>query len=292
MSPSTRVVYLGIQIDSELMEISLPVPKLEKIRNILSDFLTLERCSKRELKVLAGNLSHARVVVKGGGTFSRRIINVIKYLPDGARHYSIPDCMKDDLEWWDRFIHDFNGKAKVIKARGDFELVMGTESSLTGLAAVWQADWLTGYWRNVFPRLDVGVPSHYLDLPPMENSDCNDINVLESWPVLVAIKQWGPQWKDSKVRLWTDNTQVLQMINTGRSRSVWCMGWSRELFWACVVHNVHLVPSHISSVDDIVPDYLSWLFDQRRKGKLPVELLLGLCCYRDGWVEGEDLTLL
>ena len=168
----------------------LPVPKLEKIRNIVSDFLTFERCSKRELKVLAGNLSHASVVVKGGWTFSRRIVNVIKYLPNGGWHHSIPDWMKDDLEWWDRFIHDFNGKAKVIKARGDPELVMGTESSLTGLAAVWQADWLTGYW----------VPSHHLALLSTENSDCNEINVLELWPVLAAIKQWGPQWKDSKAR--------------------------------------------------------------------------------------------
>ena len=125
----------------------------------------------------------------------------------------------------------------------------------------------------------------------MENSDCTDINVLELWPVLAAIKQWGPQWKDSKVRLWTDNTQVLQMINKGRSRSVRCMGWLRELFWACVVHNVQVVASHISSVDNVIPDYLSRLFDQRRMGKIPVELLLGLCCYREGSVEGEDSTV-
>ena len=84
------MVYLGIQIDSELMEISFPLPKLQKMRDIVTYFLTLEQCSKKEVEFLAGNLSHASVVIKGGRTFSRRVINVIKYLPDGARYIAFP----------------------------------------------------------------------------------------------------------------------------------------------------------------------------------------------------------
>ena len=213
MSPSTRVVYLGIQIDSELMEISLPLPKLQKIRDIVTHFLNLEQCSKKELEVLAGNLSHANVVVKGGRTFSRRVINVIKYLPDGAQHYRIPDWMKEDLKWWNRFIYEFNGKAKIIRARNEPELVVGTslsDSSLSGFAAVWQTDWLVGCWRNVCPLQGVGVPSHHLDYSPMENSDGADINVLELWPVVAAIKQLGPQWRNRKVIFWVG---VLSLFN-------------------------------------------------------------------------------
>ena len=52
--------------------------------------------------------------------------------------------MKEDLKWCDRFIYSFNGKAMVIRARDEPELVVGTDSSLSGFAAVWQTDWLSG----------------------------------------------------------------------------------------------------------------------------------------------------
>ena len=130
------------------------------------------------------------------------------------------------------------------------------------------------------------VPSHHLSVPLSENHDFGDINVLELWPVLLAVHTWGYLLKNRKVRLWTDNTQVMQMILTGRSRSVNCMGWLRDLFWICAIYNIHIVASHIKSVDNIVPDYLSRLFDTKHKGSISVELLQDLCCYRDGWVDG------
>ena len=37
------------------------------------------------------------------------------------------------------------------------------------------------------------------------------------------------------------------MINTGRSTSVRCMFWLREIFWVAVLFNIHLVASYIRS---------------------------------------------
>ena len=111
--------------------------------------------------------------------------------------------------------------------------------------------------------------------------------MLEIWPVVVAIMRWGHLWKDKKVRLWTDNTQVCQMVNTGRSRSVKCMWWIREIFWLTAIHNIHLVSSHVRSHLNIVPDFLSRLYDPKRKSRIPSEYLSPFCCFRDGWVETE-----
>ena len=86
---------------------------------------------------------------------------------------------------------------------------------------------------------------------------------------------------------WSDNTQVCQMINTGRSTSVRCMKWIREMFWVCVVYNIDLSSSHIRTEVNIVPDFLSRLFDPRRTGIAPSGLLYGLCCCRDGEIAGE-----
>ena len=53
--PSQLVTYLGIQLDSVLMEISLPEAKLRKVRDIVQDFKSMDKCTKRHLKVLHAN---------------------------------------------------------------------------------------------------------------------------------------------------------------------------------------------------------------------------------------------
>ena len=84
ISPSQIVTYLGIKVDSVEIEFRLPEKKLIKSRSLVSEFKgkTSTHATKKELQVLAGHLSHASMVVKGGCTFSRRLLNLIKYLPD------------------------------------------------------------------------------------------------------------------------------------------------------------------------------------------------------------------
>ena len=85
------------------------------------------------------------------------------------------------------------------------------------------------------------------------------------------------------MRVLTDNTQVLSMVNTGRSSSVRCMFWIRELFWVSVIHNFHLVASHIGTDDNVIPDFLSRYFDPKSRIVPPTSLTLGLCCFQ-GWM--------
>ena len=65
------------------------------------------------------------------------------------------------------------------------------------------------------------------------------------------------------------------------------MRWIREMFWVCVIYNIHLVSQHIRTDVNRVPDYLSHIFDPRRTGTIPSGSLYGLCCCRDGKIEGE-----
>ena len=278
---SNKVTYLGIQLDSVNMEVSLPDAKLAKLRRLVSDFQGRTSCSLKDLQVLAGSLAHASMVIKGGRTFSRRVINLAKYMDGRSKVCAIPDWMRDDLVWWLNFMQVFNGKAKVVSGL-ECRFSLETDSSMTGYGAVCGEDWVVGVWRDLGIRQDVWVPEHHVGSVPDLNDDAMDINILELWPVLVGLKRWCAIFKDSKVRLWTDNTQVRQMVNTGRSRSVRCMYWIRELFWICAIYNIHLTASYVRSEENRVPDYLSRLFDARRTGSIPIDLLHFLCCYRDG----------
>ena len=124
------------------------------------------------------------------------------------------------------------------------------------------------------------LPDHHWELPPTSYDASMNINVLEIWPVLVSAKRWGSSWRGAKVNILTDNTQVLQMINCGRSSSVLCMFWIRELFWLSFIYNFHLVASYISTHDNIIPDFLSRYFDAKNKCVLPPHLTASLCCFQ------------
>ena len=68
----------------------------------------------KELAVLAGHLAHASQVVKGGRTFSRRILNLYKYYHAHVRPIVLPDWFRSDLKWWDSMCKAFNGKASIL----------------------------------------------------------------------------------------------------------------------------------------------------------------------------------
>ena len=287
--PAQRVTYLGIVLDSVEMSLSLPPSKVDKLRSVLQSFENKVTCSVKDLQVLAGHLSHASTVVRGGRTFSRRVINFLKHVSFRASVVNIPEWFKEDIHWWLHFIEVFNGSAKMIRDIPELEVPVETDSSMTGFAAKWGSYWLLGVWHSPFPP-DYFPREHWANPPFYCSSDLN-INVLELWPIVCAAKRWGHLWKGRKVRVYTDNTQVLMMINTGRSSNLDCMCWLRELFWLSFLLNFHIVSSHILSVDNVIPDFLSRLFDPKRRGSIPSNLTQGLCCYRFGGVEDQVASL-
>ena len=76
VGPSTLVTYLGIQIDSASLIISLPENKLLKLVHMLVAWDAKLTCAKRELLSLVGSLSFACKVVKPCCTFLRRLIDL------------------------------------------------------------------------------------------------------------------------------------------------------------------------------------------------------------------------
>ena len=94
----------------------------------------------------AGYLAEASQVVRGGRTFSRRIINLIKYIPEDGKAVHIPEWLQGDLTWWKNFLHIFNGKARWIKVTGEGIPQVETDSSKSGFGAHWLGDWVAGVW--------------------------------------------------------------------------------------------------------------------------------------------------
>ena len=67
--PTTCLVFLGIEIDSASQILRLPQEKLDKLKQVLHQWVGKKTCKRKELESLIGYLSHACKVVRPGRSF-------------------------------------------------------------------------------------------------------------------------------------------------------------------------------------------------------------------------------
>ena len=74
--PTTRLVFLGFELDTVAWEIRLPRQKLEDLKELIRQWVGRRTCSRKELESLVGKLGHAAQVVPPGKTFMRRLFEL------------------------------------------------------------------------------------------------------------------------------------------------------------------------------------------------------------------------
>ena len=233
-----------------------------------------KRATKRQLQKLCGILAYASKVVKGARTFSRRIIDLLKNLPDGNPRIKLSDDFLLDLRWWKRWSAIFNGQAYVIRKNLGDRPTIYTDASLKGYGLVWGDDWLSGLFNSIqVPEFecDTCADYHWFNVAV---PDCTNINFLELVPIYLGLQLLSPNLKDAHVVCYTANTQVMAMINRGVSVNPLAMSLLREMFWISVRNNIHLTARHVPGVMNIHADYLSRLSDDMALKRFPSTL----CC--------------
>lgn len=109
--PCTTISFVGIEVDSVLMEKRLPSDKLEKIRKLLHSFKHKKKATLLELQSLIGLLNFACSVVTPGRPFLRRLIDLTIGLSAPHHRRRLNKEAKADLHAWSVFIEHFNGKS-------------------------------------------------------------------------------------------------------------------------------------------------------------------------------------
>ena len=279
LGPAQVVRYLGIDVDSVNMNLSLPVDKLIRLKTVVDSFLNRKKATKKELEELTGLLNHCAQVVRGARTFMRRLYDACNSV--SKQHYKVrlSQEFKADLIWWQEFAAVFNGKARIM-AHPSLAIASYSDSSFYGFAAYHNTDWLAGCWdKKEGAKLKLVFGHHWCEGPESWNEN---INELEFWPVLCAANRWGHLWDDYKVILHTDNTQVLHTLNSGRSANRVCMGWVRKVFWVAVKQNFYYSSVYIPSRYNVICDALSrWCEVDARSRLLDATSPDSLCCYND-----------
>ena len=190
VGPATTLVFLGIELDSDKMEMRLPQEKLERLQGSIDWWLTRESVTKKQLQSIVGQLSDAAVVVRPGRTFLRSLIETSK-VPKKQNHLN-QECQAD-LQWWASFIQSWNG-ISLFPGRPLLETVTSDASGSWGCGALVEGGslWFQFQWpasRSILPQRNcsrLSWPRPYGGPDGGVSGSCSEQTIrrwCQPWPV-------------------------------------------------------------------------------------------------------------
>ena len=126
MGPSVCLTFLGIEINSQNMEMRLPADKLAWLKGTIQQWRGSKNCTKHDLLSLTGQLGHACKVVKPGRIFLSQMIKLLTVAKQLDHHIRLNHAFRADLEWCNLYLVQWNGvslpwnedTASVLELRG------------------------------------------------------------------------------------------------------------------------------------------------------------------------------
>ena len=239
ISPSTKVEFLGVLIDTVAGKASLSPVKLEKLYSKLCLFKEKTRASKKQLQSLAGSLNWACQVVQGGRYFLRRILDAIQRLNEPSHKCKLSQEFRKDLQWWLAYLKRFNG---VLYYREVDSVSILTDSCNDGAGVFAGGAWQYIHWSSDFPGLS---KLH--------------INYKEVLAAIIGVLHLAPRLTGCDITIVTDSTAAKGILNKGRTKSPLVMAWLRRLFWSCARYNLRIRAIHCPGALHHIPDAISRL---------------------------------
>ena len=236
------ITFMGLELDSSVMEARLPADKLEKLRTILDKYCKSRKIKLKDLQSLLGLLNFCCNVVLPGRAFLRRLTDLTKKVSCPSHRITLNKESRRDIVAWQTFIRHFNGKQLLLSQRWvtDTSLHLFTDASGTlGFGAVFGTHWLYGSW-------------------PKEMFELN-ITFKELLPIVVAVNIWGPYLKNKCLVLHSDNLAVVHIVNKQSSKDPLIMHLVRKLVITCMSFNILVKSTHIPGKTNVLADFLSRL---------------------------------
>lgn len=243
--PLKVIEFLGITLDSELMQASLPLEKLERIREVMKSVLQSVSITKRELLSVLGHLNFAMRIIPQGRSFVSRLLDQAKTVEKLHDLVFIDEGCRSDLGFWSLLCDKWNGISFFYNDHTEtsVSLKFFTDAAPSvGFGGFFNNQWFAGEW-----------PKELKEFP----SQCMSIAVLELYPIIVACILWGHLWSRKNIVVFCDNEATVNIINKGRSAIPFINKFVRRLTWSCVMGNFTLRAAHIPGLENKIADRLS-----------------------------------
>lgn len=259
-SPTTCVIWLGIEIDSQNMEIRIPPDRLEETISLLRVWKYKSVATMREIQQILGKLHHISRCCKPARLFVNRMLDTLRHAYHAPGNVELNSDFKKDIQWFLDFLPAYNGKTFIRELQTRYTVEL--DSSLTGCGAIMR----DSYYSTQFPEFIL--------------QEHHPIVHLEMLNLVIAAKVWANKFSGHKVTFLCDNAVAVSVLSTGRARDAFLLRCAREIWLQMARFDFHIAPEHRPAVFMETADALSRAHtSQRFRDKLshlPKDQMIGI----------------
>lgn len=246
VGPKKSLVFLGIEIDTEKMVISIPEDKTIALKHSISQILGKSKITLKILQSLVGTLNFCAKAIPAARAFNRRFCDAMCGIKHPSHFIRVNEGMKSDLRVWLSFLEQFNGSLNFLEINwlSDFDLHLYTDSAgnpQLGCGVYLQGQWAYFQWPHEWQNTDI----------------ISDITFLELIPIVLAVMLFKSHFHNKKIMFHTDNIALVAILNKKTSKSKRVMQLVRPLVLYAMINNTYFKSRHISGCNNSIADSIS-----------------------------------
>ena len=247
--PKQNINFLGFDIDSRNMTISLTFEKKMKIKKLCTNLCTMKIISIRDLASVIGNLVASFPAVPYGPLFYRYLEHdksiALKHKNFNFEAYmTLSQESIQELQWWIENIEHSFRSLNIVEP----DLVIYTDASMSGWGVTDKIKPSGGFWHK---------------------NEIKHINVLELKAVFYGIKIYCENKTYKHVKVMCDNTTAVSYINhMGGQKSIECNKQAKEIWEWCISKNVWISAAHIPGSKNVEADAYSRKLEEATEWQL------------------------
>jgi hypothetical protein len=258
--PLQRIEFLGIIIDSLSTTLECSEERMQEISTLCSLYLSRASARRREVESLAGKLSFAATVLPGARPFTRRLFDAIRNTKRGMHHVHDWPSAKLDLQWWQRHIRKWNGKAKW---RSSEPIVLGSDASVSGFGFHLMSvpDKVPLSFQPALRQASLGLGSGFAGTWSPEHIHLTNKSDYIQWSEFSAVvylaSVYGPFLRNCTVKFLVDNEADVHILNRARTKDPALAHLSRCVAALATKYNFAYWAEHIPGKENVLNDLLS-----------------------------------
>jgi hypothetical protein len=261
LTPTKKIDFLGVVIDSKEMKVTLSEEKSQKIRDKVVELIRLESCTIRDLARVLGTLQATGPANPVAALYTKvmeRVKNEELRKNQGRfdRNMFITQEIKEELAWWKHNL--LKVEAPIKRAQPDITLY--TDASLKG-------------WGCYDKELKTSFGGRW-DV----DEDEQHINVLELKAVELALRTKCREVTDKHVKIFSDNmTTVASIRKQGSVRSPTCHEVAHRIWEFMLRQENWITIAHCPGVDNVEADKASREFNDETEWTLHQDVVDNAC---------------
>ena len=239
LNPTQKIEFLGFQIDSQRMTISLPQQKIKSLKQRARHLCRVSQVSVREIAQILGLMISVQPAILPAPLFYRKIerlkIQALRELRSYDAKITLTEGAKSDLHWWASEVEKQNGcNLQILQ----WDMVLESDASKEGWGANYLGVSTGGLWT--------------------QEEQKHHINYLELLAAFLALKTFARDCQSVAILLRIDNVTAIAFVNKmGGPHSTPLSNLAVEMWKWCCNRTIFVHAEHLPGKDNVRADWES-----------------------------------